>query len=154
MTLSQRFLHRLAGEWETLLAAFHGLPDQRLLEPGVVDQWTARDLLVHLASWVEEGEKALPYILDGKRLPRYSDLYGGIDAFNAQVQDQHRALSPTQARARLEAAYLRLSGKLAQLPQMDPKTQNRLVKRIRLDTYGHWREHTALILAWRSSTAP
>ena len=39
------------------------------------------------------GAENLPSILKGEKLPRYSVMYGGIDAFNAQMTAQKANLS-------------------------------------------------------------
>lgn len=43
--------------------------------------------------WHEEALKHLPAVLEGRRPPRYSVTYGGIDAFNAQMTKLKGGLS-------------------------------------------------------------
>ena len=121
-----------------------------MLEPGVVGHWSIRDVLVHVATWDEEALKALPIILDGGRLPRYSDLYGGIDAFNAQAQENKRGLSlECRCLAEFEETHQRLLAYLDCVPDAAFATEGRFLRRLRQDTYGHYREHVEQIRAWR-----
>ena len=156
MTFNENICQRLSVEWDVMVRAFTDIPDERVLEPGAFGEWSLRDLMVHIAAWIEEGENALPSIVQGKRLSRSKRLGGGIDAFNARVKDKYRCLSPAKARAFLVVAYQRLSRKLSQLPTLDSKSQRRLVTRIRSDTYGHWRQHIADVREWsvKSTATP
>ena len=83
----ERLFSVIEGEWTGLMESFSGLPDSVLVEPGVVGEWSVRDLLGHIATWEEEALAALPVILEGRPLPRYASS-GGIDAFNARDQDR------------------------------------------------------------------
>lgn len=80
----ERLLDQVERRWEILLQSFEGLPDSVIMEPNVVGHWSVRDVLAHITTWEEECRKSLPVILQGKRFPRYTTRYGGIDAFNAQ----------------------------------------------------------------------
>ena len=119
------------------------------MEPGVAGQWSVRDVLAHITTWEEEVLKAITLILEGKSLPRYSTTYGGIDAFNAREQARKRGLSLDHVNGELAATHRRLLAFLADIPERDSATEKRLLRRIRLDTYGHYREHTDQITAWR-----
>jgi hypothetical protein len=58
------------------------------------------DILAHVSAWENEALTHLPHILEGKRPPKYSDRYGGIDAFNALKVRESRAVSPAEVLAR------------------------------------------------------
>ena len=149
----ERLLERVRQEWSGFQDSLASLPEEGYLESGVVGQWSLRDLLVHVASWEEEALKAIPIILEGGRLPRYSALYGGIDAFNAQVQEAKRGLSLTEARAELEATHQRLLSCLEQLPDHALASGGRLARRLRQDTFNHYREHAGHVATWRRQRA-
>ncbi len=137
---------RLEREWKAFLECFAGLSDSALMEPNVVGHWSIRDVLAHITTWEEEVLKAFPLILEGKRLLRY----GGIDAFNAREQERKRALSLAQVKQELVTTHQRLMTFLASLPEDLQAAENRFRHRLRLDTYHHYREHTAQITAWRA----
>src|SRR5436190_6492779 len=88
---------RLLGQIETTWTAFRnsyaGLSESDLLEPGVTKMWSVRDIIAHVTTWEEEALKHLPAILEGRKPPRYSITYGGIDAFNALMTTKKAGLS-------------------------------------------------------------
>src|SRR6478736_7098497 len=80
----ERLLARLDAAWRELNDAFAGLTAEQRQQPGVVADWSIKDLIAHISVWEHEALKHLPLIAQGGRPPKYSDTYGGIDAFNAQ----------------------------------------------------------------------
>ena len=145
----ERLLDRIQQDWTALQSSFQSLTDADFLQPGVVDDWSLRDLLVHITSWEEEALKAVPVILAEKPLPRYSVLYGGIDAFNAQEQERKKHLPLPQVKSDLLATHQRVVEYLAQLPEAAFASGGRLARRLRQDTCNHYREHTAHVVEWR-----
>ena len=145
---------RLDVRWRELHDAFQGLPQNVLLEPGVVGHWSIRDVLTHVATWEEEVLKALPVILEGGPLPRYSTLYGGIDAFNAQAHERKQGLSLEEVWKGLQETHQRLLSLLDGVPDAAFARESRFLRRLRQDTYGHYREHARQILAWRKARCP
>ena len=148
MTKDQ-LLQKLENAWTDLLDSFAGLTDEQMVEAGVMGEWSVKDILGHISSWEEEGLKFLPVILEGKRPPRYSVTYGGIDAFNAQTLEANRQLPLAEVRRRFEATHRRLLGYVAEAPDEAIETETRFRRRLRFDTYRHYGEHAEMIRAWR-----
>lgn len=142
----ERLLNRLEREWQAFLQSFAGLPDSALMEPGAVGWWSVRDVLAHVTTWEEESLKALPLVLAGKPLPRY----GNIDAFNAREQERKRDLRLEQVRQELAATHQRLISFLKDCPESAYATGSCFLRRLRLDTYNHYREHASQIATWRT----
>ena len=91
MSVTRRqLLTRIDEAWKKLQASYTGLTPDELLEPGVTGAWSVRDILAHVTTWEEEALTHLPLILKGGTPPRYSVLYGGIDAFNARTTEEKR----------------------------------------------------------------
>src|SRR2546421_6794431 len=88
----QQLLKQLEKAWAAINESYAGLSDSRMTEPGVVGDWSVKDILAHVTTWEEEALKYLPLIVEGGKPPRYSAQYGGIDAFNALRTDQKRSL--------------------------------------------------------------
>src|SRR5262245_37151335 len=82
-------LQRLDAAWAAFNTSYADLPDERLIEPGVVGDWSVRDILAHITIWEEEALRHLPLIIAGGRPPRYA-TYGGIDVFNALMIARRR----------------------------------------------------------------
>ena len=89
---ASRLLKRLDAAWAAFSDSYAGLSEADLVTPGVVGDWSVKDILAHVTTWEEEALKYLPVIADGGRPPRYATV-GGIDAFNARMTEQKRGLS-------------------------------------------------------------
>jgi hypothetical protein len=144
----QQFLNKLDSAWAALEAEYLGLPETLLTEPGVTGDWSVKDVLAHVTTWEAEALKYLPLILEGGRPPRYSTLYGGIDAFNAQITDQKRGLSLDEVRRQLADTHRRLVAYVRDVPEAQFMTETRFRHRLRLETYGHYNLHAEMIRAW------
>jgi hypothetical protein len=120
-----------------------------MLEPGVTGDWSVKDLLAHVTIWEEEALKHLPAIIAGGRPPRYSVTYGGIDAFNARMVEQRRALSLSELLRQTEDTHRQLLEFIQHMPAEHVTRETRARRRLRLDTYSHYPIHTAMIHAWR-----
>lgn len=145
----EHVLTRIEQEWKAFLDSFAGLTDNMLVESGAVGHWSIRDVLAHIASWEEEALKVLPLILEGKPIPRYT-RYGGIDAFNAQEQERKRHLRLALVKDELITTHQRLLKFLIETPDSMFSSKSRFAKRLRLDTYNHYREHAQQINKWRA----
>lgn len=144
----KRLLKRLDAAWSAFNESYAGLPDSRLLEPGVVDDWSVKDILAHVTIWEEEALTHLPLIIAGGRPPRYV-TYGGIDAFNDQMTARQRGLTLAEVRRQLDDTHRRLIDFIQSAPAGQFSRETRARRRLRLDTYGHYPLHAEMIRAWR-----
>ena len=145
----EQLLKKINTPWAALRASYAGLNEAQLAQPGVTGDWSVIDILAHVSAWENEALTHLPHILEGKRPPKYSDLYGGIDAFNALKVRESRAVSPAEVLTRVEATHRQLVDYLESAPAEQLATETRFRRRIRLDTYSHYPIHTQAILEWR-----
>ncbi len=146
----QQLLTKIDKAWSALQASIDGLTDGQMTQPGVTGDWSVKDILGHVTTWEEEALKHLPHILEGKRPPRYSVQYGGIDAFNALKTMENRARSLGDVRTRMDETHVRLVDYVRAAPDELIATETRFRRRIRLDSYSHYPVHTEAILAWRA----
>lgn len=146
----QQLLARIDTAWTAFIASYAGLPDARLMEPGVVGEWSVRDLLAHVSIWEEEALKYLPLIVSGGTPPRYAS-FGGIDAFNALMIEQKRALPLAEVQRQLDDTHRRLVEFLQDVPEEHFARETRFRHRLRLDTYSHYPLHAAAIRDWREN---
>ncbi|MDP3910733.1 MAG: DinB family protein [Gemmatimonadales bacterium] len=146
---TQQVLDRLDRAWQDLVAAYAGLTDAELLRPGVTGQWSVRDLIAHVTWWEEEALRHLPLVRAGRRPPRYSVKYGGIDAFNALKTEERRDLPLAEVLRRRDEVHARLVAYVRAAPEELYVRETRFRRRLRLDTYGHYPLHAAAIRAWR-----
>ena len=140
-----QLIAKVENRWEEFRAAFTSLTDEQICQAGAFGEWSLKDILGHVATWEEEMVTYLPVMLSGERQPRYKDLYGSIDEFNAMKVAEKRDLTLDEIRDQLEETHQRLIAYLETVPEEHLIKENRIRKRIRYDTYGHYKEHTEAI---------
>lgn len=98
-------------EGDTAIGALvRELSEERLVEPKTIGggDWSAKDLLGHLAFWEELALEALNELRAGKK-PAVEDAFArgaeGVDELNAGNQDRTAPQSPDEVRARIAAAH-------------------------------------------------
>jgi hypothetical protein len=144
-----KLLKCLEEAWDGLMASYAGLSDSEMVEPGVIDIWSIKDIIAHVTSWEDESLKHLPLIIAGKKPPRYSVTYGGIDEFNAQMTDQKRNLLLSEVLRQRDDTHRKLIDFIKEVPEDQFILETRFRRRLRLDTYSHYPKHTEAIRKWR-----
>ncbi len=145
------FLGKLEQAWEALQLSYAGMTEAQMVMPGVTGEWSVKDILAHVSTWEAESLLHLPVILAGGRPPRYSQVYGGIDAFNAVMTAQWRELSLAEVLTRLQDTHARLMAYLQSVPDEQFATETRFRRRLGWDTYKHYPIHTEAIRTWRQT---
>jgi len=147
----KQLLKRVDWGWTAFRQSFQGVPHGALLQPVVVGEWSVKDLIDHAATW-EDSRAALYAMMQGRSPLRYV-TYGGIDAFNhAQRLLLHDA-PLSDALQRSDAVHARLLTFLSDVPWGHFAAETRF-RRLRLDSYRHYREHQLHVLAWRQARGP
>ena len=113
----QQLLSKLELAWQQFKQSIDRLTESQMTEPGVIGDWSIKDILAHISTWEEEALKNLPIILNGGRVPRYKDLYGGLDAFNAQMTAQKSGLSLSEIGLQLDTIHKQLLVYLDTIPE-------------------------------------
>lgn len=144
-----RILQRLDTAWLDFTASYEGLPERRLLEPGVTGRWSIRDIIAHVTTWEEEALKHLPAVLEGRRPPRYSVTYGGIDAFNALMTERKAGLPLSEVFRQQKAVHRQVIDVVERVPEEHLVRETRFRRRLRLDTFAHYPKHAVAIRRWR-----
>ncbi len=146
---TKQVLARLDAAWMDFEESHAGLSEAQIMIPGVSKQWSVRDVIAHVSWWEEEALKHLPDIRQGRRPPRYSVTYGGIDAFNALLTEKWRRLSLPEVLREHADVHRRLRDYVRSVPDEMFVRETRFRRRLRLDTYGHYPKHAKSIRAWR-----
>lgn len=144
----QQLLKQLEKAWTAIKESYAGLSDSQMTEPGVMDNWSVKDILAHITTWEEEALKYLPLIITGGSPPRYT-RYGGIDAFNAQMAEQKRNLALSEVLEQLDETHRHLIDYIRSVPEEHFTRETRFRHRLRLDTYSHYPIHARAIREWR-----
>src|SRR5215467_9325096 len=143
-----QLFQKLEQAWTALQESYTGLSEAQLTEPGVMGEWSVKDILAHVTTWEEEALKYLPLILTGGIPPRYIQ-YGGIDAFNAQMVEQKRDTVLSDVLRQLDETHRQLLDYLQSVPEEHFTRETRFRHRLRLDTYSHYPPHASAIREWR-----
>lgn len=146
-----QLMKRMDESWNALVASYSALSEADVIESIVTATWSIKDIIAHVTTWEEESLTHLPHILAGKRPPRYSVTHGGINAFNATKTEEKRNLSLTEVLRKRDEIHRRLVEFLRNVPEDQFVRETRFRRRLRLDTYGHYRKHAEAIRRWRES---
>lgn len=152
-------LNALEDEREKFLEAIEGLPEEALLEPGVVGEWSIKDLMAHISMWEAWLIRLLWQISQGETPTRLIPAEQ-VDEVNAawHAQAKDRPLEQVmedfrQARKQTARRVLAFSDRDLSDPQRYPWAKgNTLAEIIAMNTWAHEAEHTAQIQAWRQKT--
>jgi hypothetical protein len=139
----------LLAELDAARDAFHAVladVDAELVTaPGVVGDWSVRDLVVHVAFWDEHAVGALELAAAG-RGAEFAYSSGDTDAMNARLFAETQGVSPSAALDREESAFADLRERLARLDPglLDLRLGNgdSVEEVIRYDGPDHYAEHT------------
>ncbi len=129
--------------------SYAGLSEHELMMAGVMGDWSVKDIIAHVTWWEEEALKYLPIVLKGGKPPRYSVLYGGIDAFNALMTEQKKNLLLSEVLRQRDDTHRRLIDFVQSVPEDQCNRETPFRHRLRLDTYGHYGKHAEAIRKWR-----
>lgn len=143
----------LLHAWEALAAAVDSFPDAEMGQPGVVDAWSVKDLLGHIAFWADKAAEDLQHIADGR--PQDVEVPGSdatVDEWNAREQAARADKDLADVREQWLQSFQRAMDALAAFPaerlQEDVKGLT-VLERFAGDTYEHYREHLEHLNAWR-----
>lgn len=142
-------LKKLDDTWQQFLASYSGFTDAQMVQPGVTGEWSVKDIIAHVTTWEEEALKSLPLLIQGLRPPRYKDLYGGLDAFNALMTEKKRSHLLSEILMQSKAVHQHLIAFIKDIPEEYFAIETPIRRRLRLDTYSHYPIHARAILAWR-----
>ena len=119
--------------------------------PGVMEDWSARDLVYHLAVWCEHGSEALDLASHG-RAASFAYSTGDTDAMNARFLAEGGSVSAGDALAREEAAFEGFRARIAGLDEallgLELGNGDTVEAVIVYDGLEHYDEHTVHLRAW------
>ena len=124
--------------------------------PGVMEDWSVRDLVYHVAVWCEHGSEAVDLAAHG-RAAAFAYSTDDTDAMNARSLAEGRSVSPADALAREEAAFegfrARIAGLEEALLALELGNGDTVEEVIVYDGAAHYDEHTAHLRSWFGTDA-
>ena len=145
----QQLLKKLDTAWTAFKESYAQLSEAQMTEPGVMDDWSVKDIIAHVTWWEAEALKHLPLISEGGRPRQYASQYGGIDAFNALMLERTRDLALADVLHQQDETHRRLVAYLRRVAEEHFTRETRFRHRLRLDTYSHYPQHAKAIREWR-----
>lgn len=149
--MTEQLLRELDAAREAFLDALGDVDADLVAVPGVVGEWSVRDLVVHLAAWCDHGSQALDLAAAG-RGDEFAYSTAETDAMNARIFEDARSVSPAQALEREERAFAALRERVVTL---DPSllgirlgNGDAVEAVIRYDGPDHYAEHTEHLRSW------
>jgi Mycothiol maleylpyruvate isomerase N-terminal domain len=119
--------------------------------PGVMEDWSVRDLVFHVAWWTQHGTRALEAATAG-RGEEFDYAPSETGAINRGVLDEGRRLSPADALAQEESAFAEFRHAIAALDSATLELRlgngDTVAQVIAYDGPDHYAEHTAHLRAW------
>lgn len=139
MTMNE-ILRSSDDAWERLHSAMHAIPPAAMETDGYLPDWSAKDLLAHLACWLAEVAKELAQMGSGT----YERPVIDEDAMNARFHETCRNLPLETVRSQLSSSYSHMLEELDFLEGDLGQAQ----ERIRLHWVDHVDEHLGRLEGW------
>ena len=86
----EQLLDKLDSSRERLLVALDELPDEALLEPNTIGQWSVADLLVQQTAWESELVTGLMHISQGKKPARLLAALDNMDEYGRLRYEENK----------------------------------------------------------------
>ena len=132
-----------------LAGAIQGLPDDKLTAP-LGDNWCAKDIMGHIASWDEFTVSDLRRIARG-RLPCLAAFREpDVDSWNAFLMRPRRLFPVAQTRAEFEEARAEMVAAMKDLPE-GLLAQGQMVRNIFAIMANHEKDHARQVREWRQA---
>ncbi len=144
----------LDQEWEALTSLVETFSDDELVEPGVVEEWSLKDLLGHMAFWADKAAADLRLLAAGRaeEIETPGSEEGTVEWNEREAGARKgRALDQVREEWRQSHADARSALQTVAESQLDGEVKG-WTMRVRFveDTYEHYKEHAGQIRAWQN----
>lgn len=157
-TTRAELLAAMQAGYEKFNALLAPLNEAQLTEPGASDDWSIKDILVHLATWQGRAAQALEAAKRGEQ-PQFDTPINTpeeMNRFNDATFAANRARSLAEVEQDFRTSYQRLFASVEALGEADLfepghfawMEGDALWKKAEGDTFGHYDEHAPPIEAW------
>lgn len=138
--------------WDGLCRLIDAVPEGEMEVPGVVEGWSMKDLLGHVAFWASKAAHDLDALTRGRPEEiEAPDDEQALDAWNDREYKRRKDLPLTAVRAEFEQSFAAAKRALAAVPEdvlWQEVMDSPQAVRFREDTYNHYHEHSAHVKAW------
>ena len=156
MTAKAELLKSLDHSWSELRRVVDSMSENEMLASGVVEDWSVKDLLGHMAFWAQRAANTLAQVGAGRadEMPG-PETESELDEWNAREAAAREGQTLPQLRADWERAHQAARAALEAFPeeQLDqPFKDHTVVFSFGADTFAHYQEHASQIRAWLRQT--
>lgn len=153
----QDLLKELEEGREHFLDAIDGLSDEEMEQPGVMDDWSVKDLLAHLTMWEAELIKLLWQAKQGQRPSSVHFSHISVDELNKRWKNEMQDRSLERVMADFQSVRNQTIRRVEAFSDKDLNDSKRyawldgepLWEWIAGDSFQHEAEHIEQITAWR-----
>lgn len=151
-TRKAEILDQIRAMHQPLEAVLAQVNRDRMCEPGVNGEWSAKDVLAHITWWEQHLLRRLRSGRDelDQRYPQEDDL-SVTDRVNADVFAAKRDCPLTEVRADFDASYREVLAVVEAMAD-DALASDEVYEAISWDTFRHYPTHTAMLTAWLKSS--
>ena len=154
----EKMIHEIQTERKRLEQTLEDITKQQMNTPGVIEDWTVKDLLAHITVWEQRMVAWLRQTVHGEvpeMLP--SGLtWDDLDQWNEETYQEHRHLDLGQVLADFESSYSEALIAVEEVSEEDLVEPDRftwregrpLWKMVAANTSWHYKEHEEGISAW------
>lgn len=140
--------------WQALASALESFSEPELEQTGVVEDWTVKDLLGHIAFWAQQAARNLGIIAAGRgddvqRPSSEKELDEWNERERTLRQDRPLAAVREEWLESFQAAMQALAAFPAEGLEEEIKGGQTALRLLAADTYEHYREHLEQLVAWR-----
>jgi len=154
MNVDKATLERdLRESWDALRSLVDALSPQEITQPGVVESWSVKDLLGHMAFWAQKAASDLRLLAAGRAQEIESPgTLENLNIWNAREAEARRGKSLEELRAEWTRSHEDALKAFQETGSALLETQVKgwpQLKRFLGDTTEHYREHADHIRAWQ-----
>ena len=152
-------IKQVETEWENLQAALDGLTEEQMHQPGVVGEWSVKDILAHITAWQTRLIATL-FKAEKGFTPDTTDGGQTVDQLNEEFYREMKDRSFDRVWDDLVSSYHQILSRLESWKDkdlFDPKRFEWMkgkpfAEYIAGDSYEHYAEHAVQIREWRKKT--
>lgn len=150
-------LKALAASRAELDAALAGLTDEQMTEPGVLNDWTVKDILAHLTAWEVELVTVLGKLARGQTPKPVGETDAETNALNAKWHKDYQSRPLDRVLEDYQAVRPQSIRQVERLTEADLTTPRKwlkgrpLLELILAETIEHDAEHLPHLREWRKA---
>lgn len=142
----------LEAAWTQIRSAVEAVPEDEIEAQGVVEDWSTKDLMGHMAFWTRRGADTLRAVNSGTadQLPK-PEGDSWLDEWNKREYLARKDRPWQDVRSEWVSAHESARQALAETQEealFGPFRTGKLINWFEGDTYGHYLEHLEHITAW------